>query len=62
MSKCDTNWFQLDRYYTFEGNEQYCVGYFYRGTNCQNTEEFHDQAARAAFVRNQLPGFRHFKP
>jgi len=61
MAKTDTNWFQLDRYYTFEKNELFCVAYFNRGSNYQWTKEFTSQGERADFVREHLQTFRPFK-
>lgn len=51
------NFFQLDRYYLFERNSLYCVGYFHKGTNLQLTEEFKTIEERSEFIKVRLDGF-----
>lgn len=62
MAKRDTPWFQRDRYYTFERNDRYYVGYFRKGTNLQLTKDFATQEERADWVAESLKGFVAFKP
>lgn len=60
MPAATINWVQLDRYYTFERGDKFCVGYFYHGCRLQHTREFESQEARADWVRQNLQNFRSF--
>jgi hypothetical protein len=61
MSKAIT-YFNSDRYYTFNRDGKFWVGYFYRGSNLQHTCEFDTAEQLAEWVKENLGGFYPVSP